>query len=61
MVVSPRNTDPKSLKNSGSYHETTKQIKLATATKNFRLLPIVIRFINGVVLKMFLCRPQLSS
>jgi hypothetical protein len=41
MVGSPINTDPKSLKRRGSYHEITKQIKLSTPTENFRLLPTV--------------------
>jgi hypothetical protein len=51
MVASPRNTDPKSLKRRGSYHETTKQIQLPTPTRNFSLLPTVSQDINGELFK----------
>jgi hypothetical protein len=49
MVASPRNTNSKSLKRRGSYHETTKQIQLPTPIANFRLPSIVSTLIKKTI------------
>jgi hypothetical protein len=49
MEASPKNTNPKSPKRMGSYHETAKQIQLPIPLANFRLLSIASTLIKNTI------------